>query len=826
MENCGPESGLIDCGTGQYSVVNYVLPVLETAPCTPVEIFASVDLNSNGILDFVALQFDSLELFLNVEGSHTINYVATDRCGNTTECDKNVTIGCIPTGIQLAGCSNESLVVDCSAGVAEAFSFSAGMFGPPCSDKPFIRAEVDLDSDGIDDFVYQEFDTLVQYTISTPGTHSVELEAFICGEAVSCTKNITVECEDSSNPVGGSISPNNGTFDSTADICNGGSLVESIVVFASGHAGENFACVLLDEQGTILSVQDAGQSAVASYSVDLLGINQTSIDSLFLLHVAYSTVITGLNVGGNVNNLNGDFGISNTIKLLLCENQVVTFSATDCSDEVLSIPCNQNVFSTIDVGYEHPNCNNPATITVEVDFDDNGVVDQTIFAQGFSFNDDFILPDGFHKLTYTINACGDVIQCTEFYTVNCINGTLGTVSGRIVTEDLVPVAEVLIDLEGANVQVEGTDSDGEYAFPAMAAGGSYMLSPLKDGNYLEGVSTIDLILIQRHVLGIQELDSPYKLIAADIDQSGSINGIDLVELRKLILGVYSELPNNTSWRIIDANQDFSGLQSPFVTQIRETHLINNLQSDMVVDFIGVKIGDVDNSIETLSQEDINLRQTSLSISINEVPTGDDTKKYIVKGIDNILVDGFQFSLKVGADMAEILNVTPLGNALDYNNFNMEALNEGEIVVSWNGTQAISFDNELFEITLLPAMSLPSQELVIMGKRLEAQVYTDQAIHNLSIGDATEAVEVITLYQNNPNPWSEFTEIKFKMPNDNDIALSIYDLNGKLFYQEQKRAHKGMNVIRVSKSDINSSGVLYYELLSDDSRYVQKMILLD
>ena len=114
----------------------------------------------------------------------------------------------------------------------------------------------------------------------------------------------------------------------------------------------------------------------------------------------------------------------------------------------------------------------------------------------------------------------------------------------------------------------------------------------------------------------------------------------------------------------------------------------------------------------------------------------------------------------------------------------------------------------------------------MGKRLEAQVYTDQAIHNLSIGDATEAVEVITLYQNNPNPWAEFTDIKFNMPHDNDIALSIYDLNGKLFYQEQKRAHKGMNVIRVSKSDINSSGVLYYELLSDDSRYVQKMILLD
>ena len=45
-----------------------------------------------------------------------------------------------------------------------------------------------------------------------------------------------------------------------------------------------------------------------------------------------------------------------------------------------------------------------------------------------------------------------------------------------------------------------------------------------------------------HVLGQEVLDSPYKMIAADINNDKEISALDLIELRKLILGVYNELP--------------------------------------------------------------------------------------------------------------------------------------------------------------------------------------------------------------------------------------------------------------------------------------------
>ena len=71
------------------------------------------------------------------------------------------------------------------------------------------------------------------------------------------------------------------------------------------------------------------------------------------------------------------------------------------------------------------------------------------------------------------------------------------------------------------------------------------------------MSTLDLVDIQRHLLGLDPLDSPYKMIAADANNSESLTAIDLVEIRKLILGLYLEFPNNASWRFVDKDFVFS-----------------------------------------------------------------------------------------------------------------------------------------------------------------------------------------------------------------------------------------------------------------------------
>lgn len=136
-------------------------------------------------------------------------------------------------------------------------------------------------------------------------------------------------------------------------------------------------------------------------------------------------------------------------------------------------------------------------------------------------------------------------------------------------------------------------------FGSVPTGYHTTVTPTKDINPLNGISTLDLALIQRHILGIQPLDSPYKIIAADANQDGQVTAFDILVLKKLLLGVTDELPNGRSWRFVPRNFDFPLPANPFFLPFPEA-----IESPNTVEpapqsfyFYGVKIGDVDYSAD-------------------------------------------------------------------------------------------------------------------------------------------------------------------------------------------------------------------------------------
>lgn len=69
--------------------------------------------------------------------------------------------------------------------------------------------------------------------------------------------------------------------------------------------------------------------------------------------------------------------------------------------------------------------------------------------------------------------------------------------------------------------------------------------------YTSALTAFDIVTIQKHILGITELDAEYKKRAADVNSDGKITAFDLVTIRKIILGLIEEFPNNTpSYRSI------------------------------------------------------------------------------------------------------------------------------------------------------------------------------------------------------------------------------------------------------------------------------------
>ena len=171
-----------------------------------------------------------------------------------------------------------------------------------------------------------------------------------------------------------------------------------------------------------------------------------------------------------------------------------------------------------------------------------------------------------------------------------------TISGRITT----PLGAALEDLsvivsDGTIEYFDLTDANGEYAVE-VPAGATYTVTPFKDDQPLNGLSSFDLVLLYRHMTGEDPFYSPYQYIAADIDHSEALDINDTLELRKLILGIYQEFPNNTSWRFVRSNYIFPNPQNPFQPPFPEFSTVGPLSGDITgINFYGIKIGDINGS---------------------------------------------------------------------------------------------------------------------------------------------------------------------------------------------------------------------------------------
>lgn len=129
----------------------------------------------------------------------------------------------------------------------------------------------------------------------------------------------------------------------------------------------------------------------------------------------------------------------------------------------------------------------------------------------------------------------------------------------------------------------------------VATGSNITASIIKNDNPLNGVTTYDKVLINRHILGLEPLDSPYKIIAADADNNGVVDTMDILEIDKLILGEYTDFPNNTSWRFVPKDFVFPEPANPFATAFPENMMVQNLQIPVILEFVAIKVGDVNNS---------------------------------------------------------------------------------------------------------------------------------------------------------------------------------------------------------------------------------------
>lgn len=89
----------------------------------------------------------------------------------------------------------------------------------------------------------------------------------------------------------------------------------------------------------------------------------------------------------------------------------------------------------------------------------------------------------------------------------------------------------------------------------------------------------------------------------------------------------------------------------------------------------------------------------------------------------------------------------------------------------------------------------------------------------------QATEKFELYQNIPNPFNSHTIIGFNLPEDNTATLKLFDMTGKLVYQNSQDFSKGYNTFNLDAQSLGLNGVLYYKIDTDTDSATRKMIII-
>ncbi len=356
---------------------------------------------------------------------------------------------------------------------------------------------------------------------------------------------------------------------------------------------------------------------------------------------------------------------------------------------------------------------------------------------------------------------------------------------------------------------------GSYSFDTVPVGGSYIVRPFKnDPKEFLYIDYSDINRMVRHLNGTEPFDSPYKLLAADVNGDKLINQKDLfiISNKANKKRDYDSIP--LTWNFIPEDFVFEDPNNPFLdNNIPSTIQVDSITSPVLdAHFIGYKLGDVAlTGFERRSD-----KTEFIYIEDKTVNAGD-----VVK-------------IRLDAEY-DLLNFIKLELHSERGDF---------IITQSDPFLEISREENSVSITsLLPKTSIASSGIyfefiaLVDGKLSDmirlSDIYESVAIDvedevkdiELRFADSNSVVSLqnVNIY---PNPFSDFTTLNFEMLSAEKLNLNIFNVEGKVVYTQNVHVERGQNQIQLNREKLGSSGMYIYELTGENTRMTGKLICIE
>ncbi|TVR81721.1 MAG: HYR domain-containing protein [Saprospirales bacterium] len=417
-------------------------------------------------------------------------------------------------------------------------------------------------------------------------------------------------------------------------------------------------------------------------------------------------------------------------------------------------------------------------------------------------------------------------------------GAIAGLEGTVVTEYGSAVSGVVMSIKNTEAATPASISDsyGDY-YMQVFAGIEFELAASRETDPLEGVTTLDLVKIQQHLLQISLLDSPYKIIAADVNGDGVLSTFDLLLIQANLVGNISEFPGNSSWRFVPADYEFINPENPLGEEFPESKWYEGINGMLTQqDWIGIKVGDVNNSYNPANTAEIRDLRPEYHLLISDVEKLDENT-YLVPlfFIEFDGLSGMQFSLPLESQLGKIKAISFENSELEtsYGLDYLMDLKSGYLNFSWYDGRGVYVENRMRAFNLIvESKDFASyvENLAFSAEgRLVPEAYSRSGeIFDLGILSELQPPtleRIFELYQNVPNPFSSHTTIGFTVPERMEVVLEIYSEDGKLIRVIETTAEAGMNQISIN-DDGFTSGLYYYRLEAGEFSGVKSMIKVD